>query len=157
MMNHANTAQVNGLLVAMEMERRGRMLYVRAQQFTEDPDLLALLEQLASEEEVHFAQFSAMLEECGLTFLDAEEHALAVSKAADYFFPGGLMQAALDGALKSPVSMLMEAMKAETDSIAFYTRLRDSMDDPAQKDIIQRIIEEEENHLATLEKRKLEY
>lgn len=149
--------QVNGLLVAMEMERRGRALYIRAQQFTTDPKLLALLEQLASEEEVHYAQFSAMLDVYGMSFSDEEEHALAVAKAADFFFPGGLMQVAMDGALQSPASMLEEAIRAEEGSIAFYQRLLDYIDTPEQEKVVASIIEEENSHLKTLTERKNQY
>lgn len=149
--------QINGLRVALEMERRGKNLYVRAQQFTEDPDLIELLKSLAMDETKHHAQFSAMLEVFNIPQMNEEENVLAAAKAADFFFPGGLMQAAMDGALESCEAMLDDAMQAERDSIAFYGRLLSYVMDEEMQDIILRIMREEMTHLRNLTEKKAHY
>lgn len=149
--------QVEGIRVALEMERRGKNLYERAQMFTEDPALIELLKELVEDETKHYSQFSAMLQIFGVEPMSAEETALSAAKAADFFFPGGLMQAAMDGALRSPEAMLEEAMQAERDSISFYGQLLSHIKELEQQEIILRIIREEMNHLRTLTERKQMY
>lgn len=148
---------VDGLRVALEMERRGKNLYVRAQQYTQDPELIMLLKTLAADETKHYAQFSAMLEIYGVPELDGEDNELATAKAADFFFPGGLMQAAMNGALESSEAMLEDAMQAERDSIAFYGQLLTHVMDEEKQEIILRIIREEMSHLRTLTEKRDEY
>lgn len=143
-------SRIESLRIALEMERRGKNLYERALLVTEDPELRALLKELAADETKHHAQFSAMMEVFGLPNLTPEENELAAAKAGDFFFPGGLMQASMDGALRSPQAMLREAIRAERDSISFYGQLLGYVDDLDQQEIILRIIREEMVHLRTL-------
>lgn len=146
--------QVEGLRVAMEMERRGRGVYVRAKQFTQDPALLTLLDELIADETRHYAQFSTMLENLGLPPLGEEEQMLAAAQAATFFFPGGLMEAAMDGALDSAEAMLEKAMESERDSIAFYGQLLAHIDSLDTQEVVVRILREEMNHLRTLMERR---
>ena len=139
---------VAGLRIALEMERRGRSLYLRAAQFAREESLRALLLELADEELEHHTVFSAMLEALGAPPLSPEENALA-----DVFFPGGLMQIAQEGALATQEHMLEAAIQAERDSIDFYERLMDSL--PADgRDAIAAIVQEERGHLRALTARK---
>lgn len=150
----SESRQVEGLRVALEMERRGRNLYLRAKQFTEDPALQALLTELAADEEKHYAQFSAMLEVFDLPPMSAEEQLLAAGKAANFFFPGGLMEVSMVGGLESPDAMLEKAMESERDSIAFYGQLLAHIDSLETQEVVLRIIREEMHHLRTLTDRK---
>ena len=72
---------VAGLRIALEMERRGRSLYLRAAQFAREESLRALLLELADEELEHHTVFSAMLEALGAPPLSPEENALAAARA----------------------------------------------------------------------------
>lgn len=144
---------VAGLRIALEMERRGRSLYLRAAQFAREESLRALLLELADEELEHHTVFSAMLEALGAPPLSPEENALAAARAADVFFPGGLMQIAQEGELATQEHMLEAAIQAERDSIDFYERLMDSL--PADgRDAIAAIVQEERGHLRALTARK---
>lgn len=149
-----NNHQVEGLRVALEMERRGRNLYIRAQQFTQDLALIDLLKELAADETKHYAQFSAMMALYGVPALSEEENMLSAAKAADFFFPGGLMEVAMDGGLASPAAMLDKAMQSERDSIAFYGRLLSHIQDLDQQEMLLRIIREEMGHLRVLIERR---
>lgn len=146
-------AKVNGLRIALEMERRGRNLYIRAQRFAQDEAMRALLEQLATDEARHHTQFTQMLQDYGCPSLGEEENALLAAQAADHFFPGGLMQVAMDGAFASPRAMLDEALGAEEDSIAFYQSLLAHVD-AAQQEVLRLIIREEETHRQVLAERR---
>lgn len=149
--------QAEGLRIAMEMECRGQNLYMRARQFTDDPELTFLLKELEEEEKLHYALFSGMLAALGEEILSPEENALAAAKAANFFFPGGLMQVVMDGALSSPVKILEEAIRTEQDSIAFYTQLLAHLTEAEDKETVYGIVREEEGHLHTLIERKKSY
>lgn len=142
--------QIDALRIALEMERRGRSLYLRARQFAKEDSLRALLEKLAAEEEVHYRHFWSMLQQEGEVFTYPEESALDTAKAADVFYPGGLMQVVLEGALDSTEAMLEEAMNSERSSIEFYEKLLLSVGDESQRRVIEGIIDEERLHLAQL-------
>lgn len=144
---------IDGLRVALEMERRGRNLYLRAQQYTDDVALQTLLGGLASDEARHYTQFSAMLDMYDVPPMGEEDQALASALAAEYFFPGGLMQVAMDGALASADAMLQEAIQAEKDSIAFYQTLIAHVEEPERQAAIRQIIQEEMGHQRTLEQK----
>lgn len=145
----------DGVRIAMEMERRGIRLYARAQRFANDADLLALLRMLEAEETEHLTRFTAMLGGMRAPTQTPDEKEIAAALAAEHFFPGGLMQAALDGAFTSSKAMLEEAMTAERDSIAFYRALRDSLQE-TDRATLDTIVREEEGHLQTLARHKIE-
>lgn len=142
--------QAEGLQIALEMELRGRGLYLRAREFTEDAAFLALLNTLADEELEHHAQFQALLDLLGGTEATADERALAAARAAEYFFPGGLMKVAMDGALHSLDAFLDAAIASERASVSFYGKLLSQTEDPARREALQRIIQEETTHLLAL-------
>ncbi len=144
-----------GLLVAIEMERRGVQLYRRAQLCTPDKALIALLAVMESEEAQHLATFQAMLDALGEPEMTTEEVSLATARAADFFFPGGLMQVAMAGALASAEAMLDVAIQAERDAIDFYTRLQDHLPDDQRQPALN-ILREEEGHLRSLFVKKAE-
>ncbi len=139
----------DGLRIALSMERRGRNLYARARLIARDPAMLALLGSLERDETLHYEQFSAMLDALGAPRLSDEENELLAAKAAEFFFPGGLMQAAMDGALGSSDALLAAAMQAERDSIAFYRRLLEHLS-AGDGAAVEAILREEEGHLRTL-------
>lgn len=145
-----------GLYIALEMERRGIHLYRRARNIAGEKRLAALLAALEAEEQQHHATFLSMLAALGEARLPDEECALIAAKAADFFFPGGLMQIEMEGALASPEALIGEAMRQERDAIAFYARLAGHLDE-AGRETVQGIIREEEGHLRSLHLKNLEY
>lgn len=145
---------MEGLRIALEMERRGYQLYHRALRFVRDPDLTTLLTELAQDEADHFAFFRELYEQQPQD--DSGEEPLPdleASLAAEAFYPGGLMQAAMGGGLSSVKALFDTAIGAEKDSIAFYENLLPSL---AEKhhDKIRCIIEEERRHLEDLKRRR---
>ena len=148
------TSQMDGLRVALEMEKRGKSLYERALLLAEDEELRVLLRDLIAEETKHYTQFSAMMEVFEVPDAGLDAKTLEASKAADFFYPGGLMQVAMDGALESCEALLDQAMQAERDSIAFYGQMLSFVTELTQQEIVMRIIREEMTHLRTLTERK---
>jgi len=142
-----------GLWIALEMERRGLSLYNRAQRVVSDPSLLRVLYELERDEKKHYQQFSKMAASYDFSSMTKDEGELLLAQAATFFFPGGLMQAAMGGALESALSLLNEAITAEQDSIAFYTRLMEHSGEESRP-VLQSIIEDEQEHLMELTERK---
>ena len=142
-----------GLWIALEMERRGLSLYNRAQRIVLDPSLLRILYELEQDEKKHYRDFSKMADAYDFDAMTKEEGELLLAQASTFFFPGGLMQAAMGGALSSALALLNEAIAAERDSITFYTRLLELSDDAARS-VLQTIIDEERKHLDTLTERR---
>ena len=142
-----------GLRIALEMERRGISLYNRAQRVVSDPSLLRMLYELEQDEKKHYQLFSKMAASFDFTSMTKEEGELLLAQAATFFFPGGLMQAAMGGALENALSLLNEAITAEKDSIAFYTRLMEHSEE-LSKPCFQMIIGEEQEHLEELTERR---
>lgn len=142
-----------GIWIALEMERRGRNLYHRAQKVVEDPLLLSVLHELECEEVQHHEMFQEMINGYGYEDISEEDGELMLAKASTFFFPGGLMQVAMQGALESPLSLIEEAIEAEDSSIAFYSQLLPYSGEK-EREIISRIIEEEQRHLRTLQEKK---
>lgn len=142
-----------GILIALEMERRGMSLYNRAQKIVTDPSLLRILHELEQDERDHYRQFSEMAKEFGADPMAKEEGELLLAQASTFFFPGGLMQAAMGGALNSAPALLNEAIAAEKDAIAFYTRLLE-LSGEASRRALEIIIGEEQGHLEQLTERK---
>lgn len=141
--------KAQGIWIALEMERRGMSLYGRAQKIVEDPSLLQILCELEQEEKKHYKLFWEMTEPYDFNSITCEEGELLLAQASTFFFPGGLMQAAMQGALDSPLSLLGEAIEAERSSIAFYTQLQ-ALSEETTRSILQVIINEEQDHLKTL-------
>lgn len=144
----------HGLSVALEMEIRGINLYVRAQQLTSDPALLSLLRSLEAEEREHMKLFSNMLDSLRGGEMTLEQRMLSAARAADAFYPGGLMQMSMDGALNSAGALLREAAQAEKDSIAYYEKLAGSLTG-ATGEAVRGIIAEEKRHLLSLNNRQM--
>ncbi|GHU83986.1 rubrerythrin [Clostridia bacterium] len=140
------------LRIALEMEIRGRNLYLRAKEMTTDGALIALLSNLADEEANHYKRFEGMFSALG-TDISPEESALAASKTADFFYPGGLMEVAFHGGMASLSAMLEEAIRAEEQSIDVYTKVMEGLQGP-ERATVEGIIQEEKAHLRTLQARK---
>lgn len=141
------------LRMALQMECRGQGLYLRAMKLTQDDALRALLKELAQEEAVHYELFSAMLENFAAPDFESEREQLAASLASEAFYPGGLMQVSGEGALASREAMLEAAIRAEQDSIAYYTNMLPGLNE-ASAATVRRIIHEEEGHLRALFERR---
>lgn len=134
------------LRMAIEMECRGYALYSRAMRLTDDASLLALLDDLRREEALHYETFCAMQKQADPA---CEQNQLAISLAAEAFYPGGLMQVGAEGGLFSRAAMLDTAIRAERDSVAYYVKMLDGLTGESAEPV-KRIIAEEEKHLQTL-------
>ena len=87
---------LEGLRIAIEMEKRGEALYRKAARVSKLPEVKAMLEALARDEVAHAAEFEALQKEAcarrdACVSYGEEASAYLSAVAADIVFPGGLM------------------------------------------------------------------
>ena len=152
-------SDLEGLRIAVEMERRGGDFYRRAAKVSKDPGTAQLLSQLAQEETGHELDFQALYarekERRGQGdegVYDPETSAYLSAVAAEVVFPGGLMALAGENALQSPEAILKEAIQSEKDSILFYSELAALCRDEHTKSVFMDIVSQERRLLATLQR-----
>jgi rubrerythrin len=149
---------LEGLRIAIEMERRGVEFYRRAARLTKTADIADMLEELAADEEGHQRDFTELLaRQCdgrqneAAVCYSSETSAYLSAIAADVVFPGGLMEVGRRGGFDSLPAILTTAIDSEKNSILFYTELRDLTSDPRSREAFSEIIAEEKVHLAKLQ------
>ena len=119
-------SDVEGLRIAVEMERRGEDFYRRAAKVSRAPETVSLLNDLADDEVLHGREFQRLYDQacarrggCDEAY-DSETNAYLSAIAADIVFPGGLMSLRQAG-FEDPAAVLKAAIASEKDSILFYT------------------------------------
>ncbi len=153
-------SDLEGLRIAIEMERRGGEFYRRAAKVSKDPQTARLLNELAQEETGHELDFQALSarekdfhwEEGSEPSYDEETSAYLSAIAAEVVFPGGLMALSGENALQSPEAILKVSIQSEKDSILFYSELSALCRDEHAKTVFEDIVKQERRHLATLQR-----
>lgn len=153
-MAHGYT-DLDGLKMAVEMEKRGAKLYRHAIKLSVHPDVTALLSRLERDELHHQATFAEHYNRRARELgdgaaYDAESGAFLSAVAADVVFPDGLLGMALNQTLDSVRSVLDEAIQAERDSIGFYEDMAQNTLDPLSRQVFLDIALDERVHLKEL-------
>ena len=153
---HHVFSDVEGLRIAVEMERRGEDFYRRAARVSRNAETVALLNQLADDETNHGREFQrlqdlacARIDGCGEEQYDDETNAYLSAIAADIVFPGGLM-ALRQAGFEDPRAVMSTAIASEKDSILFYTELAGRAKDAEARKAFEEITRQERGHLALL-------
>lgn len=151
-------SDLEGLRIAVEMERRGESFYRRAAKISRSPETVALLNELAEDECRHGAEFQRLYDEecarpgrecdCGY---DPETSAYLSAIAADIIFPGGLMALRQSG-FDNPEAVLLSAIASEKDSVLFYTELAQIARNTHAREIFSEIARQERNHMTWLQR-----
>lgn len=147
---------VEGLRIAVEMERRGEDFYRRAARVSRVQETVAMLNALAADEQLHGREFQrlhdlavAQREADGEEAYDDETNAYLSAIAAEVVFPGGLM-ALRQAGFESPRAVLTTAIASEKDSILFYTELAALAKNAEAVAAFEEITRQERGHLARL-------
>ena len=151
---HHVFSDVEGLRIAVEMERRGEDFYRRAAKVSRGQEMVALLNALAADELLHGREFQrlhdlACARKGAQEAYDDEASAYLSAIAADIVFPGGLMALRQEG-FESPRPVLAAAIASEKDSILFYTELATCARDAEARATFEEIARQERGHLARL-------
>lgn len=156
-------SDLEGLRIAVEMERRGVEFYRRAARLTKSEGIARMLEELGAEEEIHQRDFARLMEErCAGRCAEAsvcysgETNAYLSAIAADIVFPGGLMEVGRRGGFDSLCAILTTAIDSEKNSILFYSELRELTRDEGARCAFGWVVEQEKVHLARLQEQLVE-
>ena len=159
-------SDLEGLRIAVEMEKRGEAFYRRAAKISHSPQTVSLLNALADEECLHGQEFQALYDrECAQReragdepcpceeAYDSEVSAYLSAIAADIIFPGGLMALRQSG-FDNPEAVFRAAIASEKDSILFYEELARCARDAHAQSVFMEIARQERSHMLRLQRQK---
>lgn len=149
-------SDLEGIRIAIEMERRGESFYRRAAKVSKNPEAVALLVSLADDEMRHQAEFERLYRaeaEAGMSneAYDDEANAYLTAIAAEVVFPRGLMGLKEVG-FEDPTAVLNHAIASEKDSILFYSEMQDRTGDEHARQVFSEIIRQERGHMFRLQR-----
>ena len=151
---------LEGLRIAIEMEKRGEALYRKAARVSKKREVVDMLVALAADEVAHAAEFSRLYEEAlsrrgEHTSYGEEASAYLSAVAADIVVPGGLMALREEG-FDDIRAVLDYAIVSEKDSILFYLELARLSNDEAARNVFMSIAEQERGHMRRLCRQRAE-
>lgn len=151
---------VEGMRIAIEMEKRGLDLYQRALRVTHDDGVARILHLLIADEQKHVALFQQRLSALQSETPCAENYSVEASAflaaiASDVAFPGGLMSLAYGDGLEDPLAVIMFSIHAEKDAILFYDEILRITEDEETKRTFEQIVKEERIHLMELQRHQI--
>lgn len=149
-------SDLEGIRIAIEMERRGESFYRRAAKVSRNQDAVAMLVSLADDEMRHQAEFERLYRaeaEAGMSneTYDDETNAYLTAIAAEVVFPRGLMGLKAVG-FEDPAAVLNHAIASEKDSILFYSEMQDRTGDEHARLVFSEIIRQERGHMFRLQR-----
>ena len=149
-------SDLEGIRIAIEMERRGESFYRRAAKVSKSDNTVQMLLSLANDEMHHKAEFERLYKaesEAGMSdkAYDDETNAYLTAIAAEVVFPQGLMGLKSEG-FENPAAVLNHAITSEKDSILFYTEMQNHTADERAKAVFSEIIRQERGHMFRLQR-----
>lgn len=137
--------------IAVQIEKNGEESYRNAGRIAKDPEIARIMNWMADEEKCHGEWFENLQSDKSLTAEQQEMEALGKSLLQDMIKGNTflLAQSELENAetLKDVIS---RSQVFEQDTILFYEFLLGLIDDQATAVHLQKIIDEERNHLRRL-------
>lgn len=134
---------------AMKMEQDGRNYYLESAEKIEAPELKKILVQLADDEQKHYDIFKAMAEGKKATYDPAR--ATSILSTVKNVFEDLKAQGKDFSFAAEAQAMWKAAQKVEEDSERFYREKAGEVDSDDQKNILNRIADEERRHWITIE------
>lgn len=149
-------SDLEGIRIAVEMEKRGESFYRRAAKVSRSADTVSMLISLADDEQRHQAEFERLYRTAAETGMsdqayDDETNAYLTAIAAEVVFPRGLM-GLKDAGFENPAAVLTHAIASEKDSILFYSEMQDRTPDAQAAAIFAEIIRQEKGHMFRLQR-----
>lgn len=143
---------MQGLLLAIDIEKRGYRFYTEAATLTKDPRGRAMFARLAQDEVRHLAWLNSHRESLEKTGewknLELTGEALSLGQRV---FPKTAGPRSGVKAETRELEALRRGIQVEKDSMAFYKELVEKTLDPSGRATFQRLVEEEEKHYLLLQ------
>jgi rubrerythrin len=142
------------LEMALEIEKNGEVFYNAAAEKSDDAEVTALFEDLATQEQIHYEIFQKMLGSVGSApELPAEEYdqyqAYLDAALDNALFSGEDKALALAEKAADRETALRAALGFEKDTMLFFYDLREMVGE-ADKEAVSRVIGEERKHVRRL-------
>ena len=150
-MSHQSYSGGEVLFIATQIEQNGAAAYRRLAQA--NPGFAALFERLAKDEDEHLRTFARMMDDAGQSGVlhdDEATQAYLSRLAGDYVFPADADPLAPFVAAASVREVLDIAIGLERNSVALYEAMSKAVARDAERELIARIIAEEQDHIASL-------
>lgn len=143
---------MQGLLLAIDIEKNGYSFYTEAAKQTEDPRGCAMFTRLAQDETRHLewlTKHKESLERSGQW--EKTEQLKAIPSLAHRVFPQFSGKPTTKKDKTRELEALRRGIQAEKDSIALYREMTEKIEDPSAKATFNRLAKEEENHFYLLQ------
>jgi len=146
------------LKMAVEIERKGKTFYEDMAKIIKDPRVKDIFKFLAEEEVRHEVVFTEMLSAVKVddSYNEAELHQFFGSLVGNSIFPGRNSDKEMKKEMSNVSAALEKALALEKDAILFFHEMKTVT---AAKDhaVIDKIIEEERDHIKRIIQLKKEY
>lgn len=143
------------LEIAVKMEKNGEAVYINSVEKLADPELVKMVEWMAEEEASHAKWFTRLKSSLDLEIDEADLKAMVPQVLQGMM---GEKTLSLENVNFSSISSIDELLETfigfEQDTIDFYEVLEIFIEDPAVLKGLKQIIQEEKNHIKTLESKK---
>ena len=145
---------LEGLRIAIDIEDRGYNFYRVAYEKYTDPKMKELFRMLMDEEKEHLRTFTKYFEDIEKTkeahssdyLFDPDVSGYLTILASSHVFPPKEKTTTFFDQLKTPLEVLLLAMRAEKDSILLYGELANCSKIPSAQKIFQKLKLEEQHH-----------
>lgn len=151
--------------IAIEIEQRGHRFYTQAQKYVENEEVAAMLEELANQELDHIETFESLYVELknnkssfdDTYIYDPEVVRYLRAMVSTSVFPSEEELDKFLSEIRTAEDVLSLGIKAEKDSILFYTEMVIQSHDVEAKNAFRKLIKEEKKHLIDLQEKMLQY
>ena len=150
--------------VAIQIEENGRLFYEKSGEMVEDIDIKDLFKDLAKKEQEHknaFVSMKSQLPESAKKPIawdpDNETEAYLKMMADINIFKAGVNVEKKLEQIKDVKDAIKFAIGFEKDSILFYVLIKDSTEEDKGREFIDKLIEEEKEHLRKLSRELRKY
>ncbi len=142
---------VDILDVAIQLERNGEKIYRRAVEQTDNPELADLLMWMADQEKAHMEWFTELKEKTDSPFDDPAIQEMGREILQDTLDGVGFDLKRVDFSKVEQVRELLNvSVEFEKDTVIFYELLQSFVEDDDSRELLQKIIAEENNHVRLL-------
>ena len=142
---------VDILDVAIQLERNGEKIYRQAVEQTNNPELADLLAWMADQEKAHIEWFADLKEKTDSPFDDPAIQEMGREILQETLDGIGFDLKSVDFSKVEEVRELLGvSIEFEKDTVIFYELLKSFVEDDESRELLQKIIAEENNHVRLL-------
>jgi rubrerythrin len=143
--------------MGMDIERNGEAYYRKAAELTKDASVKAVFTDLMTQEQQHYVTFKRLRDSLPprtslptVADPESEEYLYLDALVKSRLFNNVHEAESLAGKVAGPVEALRAAMSFEKDTVLFFQSMKAMTDERLGKSEIDRLIDEEHNHIVRI-------